>query len=133
MSILCQNDVVSTLMRRNHIAAMLMLPHFYVICLLGGVITCSTQLFFIPPDGKKKSLAPNISYYGVCVPLLLKSCPEYKILTSSSMRVQIEILSVDKISIHTCIYGYCSYTGVQYLEPLQYTLFCLFFRHNINN
>ena len=32
MGIWCQNDVVSTLMRRNHVASTLIRRHFYVMC-----------------------------------------------------------------------------------------------------
>ena len=35
VGIWCQNDVVSTSMRRDHVASMLIRRHFYVMCLLG--------------------------------------------------------------------------------------------------
>ena len=35
VSIWCQNDVVSTWMRRDHVASTLMRRHFYVMCPAG--------------------------------------------------------------------------------------------------
>ena len=39
----CQNDVVSTSMRRHHVASTLTRRHYYVMCPLGG---CYGYIFF---------------------------------------------------------------------------------------
>ena len=45
MGIWCQNDVVSTSMRRYHVASTLIRRHFYVMCLLGIIITVTRIIY----------------------------------------------------------------------------------------
>ena len=45
MDILCQNDVVSTSMRRNHVASTLIRRHFHVMCPLGTLSRETTLLY----------------------------------------------------------------------------------------
>ena len=43
MGIWCQNDVVSTSMRRHHVASTLIRRHFYVMCPLGSICKMRCQ------------------------------------------------------------------------------------------
>ena len=44
VGIWCQNDAVSTSMRRNHVATTLIRRHIYAMCPLGYVMECSYML-----------------------------------------------------------------------------------------
>ena len=48
---------------------------------------------FISFEGKNRNLAPKISHV-VCLQLLIKSCPIYKLSPTSNMQLRTEILSV---------------------------------------
>ena len=67
MGFWCQNDVVSTSMRRNHVASTLIRRHFYVMCPLGIAFlevlpfTLNGDLHFSNSSKFKPNLRKNLS------------------------------------------------------------------------
>ena len=103
MGIWCQNDVVSTSMRRNHVASTLIRRHFYVMCPLGWYadgVAAHRVLFVVLPCLKLRG--ENFLFHGKVALTLFKPGTRFWTDANGADPVQTPLKAAFDHGLHGC-------------------------------